>query len=697
MSIKLGRLAVWAFIATVSLQVTTAQTIQLTGRVVDSSGASLAAVRITAINEESGVRVSATSDESGSFRLTLGPGLYTVTAFVSGFAQREFQHVRAVSGSAASLRITLERSQSRPRPLPRPSPRPPTPPPPPPAPVPSPPPPAPPSPPSGSVTTVLWNSWLENQGSPGVPIDKVKKGDAYVVSFDLSPYAYEQLVPGAATAKPDDEVTKALAAAGAVLNVRTYAVLAGVGLEFTPGFTPAQAVAFTTARLRSPEPPRGPAETFDAFQKRVTAGRIDVRVDAVSTGCAAVGLSIWTASSQGRPLDYVSRRIIVLDEQGVAPSCSTAISTSSTPMHSQLVSLLAADWAPPLDAALHVFEMDLGTGVPRVVSNAVFVAGTTWESWRLNDDLSRLIVDQNTILRNVADAHQGKGYSPLIRELTNAIFPDGSPPAQRALATLRGVARTPGRNVFTRLVDLSGTARVLPLGLVDAGDGSPLGAHVSLIEPLPREHAQSGLGCVGAWTMVLPASLDATVADACKAPAPVASIQKWPEFQNYLSGSAQPSKAEGLLLLAHHTGGTISFEQSGADYARPSNLTRLFPPGSVAIMLACNAAADANQYDESSWLSSLNARGVDAEIVSPFDIPIDFGACFARHLAHTINESAQSSASISIAEVFRRASTAVRDDYAKSSAAVDRAMADAVYEFVLAGNSTINTCARRPQ
>ena len=63
---------------------------QIEGRVVDSTGAVLPGVTVTAVNEDTGISRSAASDPEGDYRLpALRPGTYTVTAALGGFSTVE--------------------------------------------------------------------------------------------------------------------------------------------------------------------------------------------------------------------------------------------------------------------------------------------------------------------------------------------------------------------------------------------------------------------------------------------------------------------------------------------------------------------------------------------------------------------------------------------------------------------------------
>src|SRR4029453_5671275 len=163
--------AYWLFIAVLWLPIIAAQTVQLNGRVIDRSGAVIPGAKIIATNEATQVSISTTTDGTGAFSLRVPAGLYTVSAELSGFARAEIRHVKTTPKATASITVRLGRGPTA-KPPPKPPPPPPAPPPPPQV-SPASPPAPPPAPPSIEQAPV-WNSWLENQSSPGIAVDRVK-------------------------------------------------------------------------------------------------------------------------------------------------------------------------------------------------------------------------------------------------------------------------------------------------------------------------------------------------------------------------------------------------------------------------------------------------------------------------------------------------------------------------------------------
>ena len=105
------RLAVFAILlATASALPAHSQsaTGSIEGIVLDSSGAVLPGVTVTAVHRDTGASRSTVSDESGVFRLPLLPvGTYEVTAELGGFSTRKQSEVVLTIGQTATLRVEM--------------------------------------------------------------------------------------------------------------------------------------------------------------------------------------------------------------------------------------------------------------------------------------------------------------------------------------------------------------------------------------------------------------------------------------------------------------------------------------------------------------------------------------------------------------------------------------------------------------
>lgn len=99
-----------AFLACVAHPLAAQQgTAGLHGRVIDQQGAALPAVAIVVRHQDSGLFREVTSGADGSFLLSgMTPGVYEVTAEISGFKRYQALDVRLEVGRTAELQITLE-------------------------------------------------------------------------------------------------------------------------------------------------------------------------------------------------------------------------------------------------------------------------------------------------------------------------------------------------------------------------------------------------------------------------------------------------------------------------------------------------------------------------------------------------------------------------------------------------------------
>lgn len=103
-----GSLLLAAFLIT-SAEFVYAQQASIAGRVVDTSGAVVPGVTVTATNVETGIKNDVTSNSEGLYAIPLlPPGHYTITAELSGFRTQTRTGIVLEVQQAASLDLTLE-------------------------------------------------------------------------------------------------------------------------------------------------------------------------------------------------------------------------------------------------------------------------------------------------------------------------------------------------------------------------------------------------------------------------------------------------------------------------------------------------------------------------------------------------------------------------------------------------------------
>ena len=81
----------------------------VTGTVLDSTGASVQGAAISAVNEATGVKTTAQTNAEGTYRLTNLPvGNYTITATATGFSTASLQHVSVALSTVVTANLTVE-------------------------------------------------------------------------------------------------------------------------------------------------------------------------------------------------------------------------------------------------------------------------------------------------------------------------------------------------------------------------------------------------------------------------------------------------------------------------------------------------------------------------------------------------------------------------------------------------------------
>jgi hypothetical protein len=155
---------------------------------------------------------------------------------------------------------------------------------------------------------------------------------------------------------------------------------------------------------------------------------------------------------------------------------------------------------------------------------------------------------------------------------------------------------------------------------------------------------------------------------------------------------------EGLLLLAHHDNGDVWFEHSQRDRGEVVTFNEIrhpFPRGSAAILAACSVGNLREESNRLGLVNKLNTAGVDAAIVSPFEVPVELGLSFALHFLDQVvgsysgMESKQIRIGPTLSELFARTIEALNQD-----PRMRLLKSDARFEFLLAGNGSLRLCTK---
>jgi len=187
----------------------------------------------------------------------------------------------------------------------------------------------------------------------------------------------------------------------------------------------------------------------------------------------------------------------------------------------------------------------------------------------------------------------------------------------------------------------------------------------------------------------LPKSLGETVDDAYFRPVDLPltqPIDKWNDFASYLESNPNASRTttEGMLLLAHHGGGDVWFVPN-EDILRYSDITHKYGSGSAVLLIMCSAGALTGEQPL-AFLKQLNSLGVDAVIVSPFAISTPFDVRVAMHFANQIEVARRDKSRLTVLELLRRTTASIQKDVLVAG------QKDEVFEFVLAGNGSLQMC-----
>jgi hypothetical protein len=87
------------------------------------------------------------------------------------------------------------------------------------------------------------------------------------------------------------------------------------------------------------------------------------------------------------------------------------------------------------------------------------------------------------------------------------------------------------------------------------------------------------------------------------------------------------------------------------------------------------------------WVRRLQALGVDAVVLSPFEVPGTLGARLAVHLTNALEAASRDPEGATFAEIWKRAVAKLPDD-----PSVGPEKANGAHEFLLAGNGELRVC-----
>jgi branched-chain amino acid transport system substrate-binding protein len=583
--------------------------------------------------------------------------------------------------------------------------------------------------PSPAVQGVYWNSWFDDDGSPTMVPNRASPTTPSLV-LDLSSYEYAAINNTQVRSVAADVEVRTQLAKFPNQNVDLVVVPIALGSEVTFTDRPlAKKLHVTRSRLQRPTSGNaGRMETqlvaaFAAGRKKVSkfageveAGKVEFALSLNRAGCAAVAFVIWT--NNGIPLDHLVLQFPVADGQAI-PTCDES-ETSADAFRNGLPSLLdisRSNEAGPTtaNAAMQIFETTIGG---KTMSTAVFVdrdayrpplsndptsgAGVYW--WKMDSLLSEFVGTPTRLPSLVKSARKSNNPTPYqsVRDaLAETIFgtqagdTEGRNRADAAKRALQRIVNDhPNPVILARLVSAYDEKLYLPLGLLSArGEPPLLSKQITVVQPLMTERAIGGRQCIDGWTFAIPDEMDGAVLtrDAL-AEIPVQGRPAWeswkrdlPNLKDYMR-SARPARrnapAEGLLLLAHYADGDLWY-RNGPDHILPEDIRHVYPLGSIAVLAACSTADPTRS--NLRLVETLNVNGIDAMLVSPFEVPVDYAAQLAINFTSVVEEQRQQRKSPTLLELFRTAA-------AKPSSSMVGVPDEMALEFVIAGNPSLKLC-----
>jgi len=662
-----------------------AGTTRVAGKVLTANGKPLAGATVTLESTTSHTMVSTTTRTDGSFMLSpVPPGDYILKATIAGFDVVETT-VTASLGAEAMTVLQLGA--------------------------------LPPAKPS-------WNSWATEELAAGEPAPATATflvGYSYRVTFDLAGIDYGDLVKDSILSAEPDPSLQGLLATKASLTLLAKPFLRSEGLTFAPGQggqAELQRQVVDLDRMR--QPAKYLNELSDADRRRLPkladhlhAARFEVLVKAEKPGRSVVALALWDADTR-QPLDFLSFPINAVDPAASAPV--PAFSAVHPPpfgrrLQSGLRTLLTTPSSITADAGIGIFELDESGA-----NTVVFLGpGGVARSWSPRRSIREFVSDEGPgefgLTRQLEGVHCPspsppscrEDYSQVSRFFSAIVFsaPDskGENDAHTSLDELSSLVDSkPFPVVATRFIDASGASRPIPLGLLGLS-GRLLGNLAYVTQPLPVDRPDPATSCIHDFATVIPKTLGlgnacqrAVLDDLLRPIVPPSSpfISSFDELQRFLAGDAGSAPAEGLLLVAHHSDGFLSFTPEFRRALAAEEIRRRYSPGSAAILIGCSVGGLSPLNRSLPLVSTLNEHGVDAIIFSPFGVNAELGSRLAVHFSAAVEASRRSKTETSLFELYQQTFKDTRADDAVQPFLGELA------EFSIAGSGNLKLCAENP-
>jgi hypothetical protein len=575
-----------------------------------------------------------------------------------------------------------------------------------------------------------WNSWFQMEGPKIVDELVVDEFITYTLVIDLSAYNYEDLFKNISislgSAAVDNGFNKLLdnLIDRGIPSVKFIVrpIVIGDNIKLSDSEEISKPFEINLKKLRNPPKVRDllgtdnllnkNKEAYFKFAKQVQAGVMQLKIKANSSGCGAIALSIWNENGDV-PLDHLIRIVKVRAPGESKSTCDD----DGPPLRGGLETLLStalsggAKRQIQADAALHVFETKSKDQINSVV---VFVdrskiqktsedpgsQGDFVFSWEAVSSISNYLMEKKQLYIMLKAAHgKEEKYIMVAKELRDKIFTPKKPrdekKAKDAFESLLKIAEKSDHEpiLYARLVSAENKILFMPLGLLSAGgDNALLKKPIAIVQPLYRENFPHDNTCIEPWAFCIPKKLkevkdeDLMIVDNIigNTSNRIDDLTKLKSYLNESITLKEGEKGAGLILLAHHEGGYLWFEES-SDRVIIEDVKRKFPPGSIAILSACSIG-DTRGYDP-PLVEVLNKSGVDAMIISPFPVPAEYGTQLAINFADIIVKEKNKGNTLTLAELFSMAAKQT-GKYFKGS------KDDLALEFTIVGDHMLKLCPK---
>jgi hypothetical protein len=143
---------------------------------------------------------------------------------------------------------------------------------------------------------------------------------------------------------------------------------------------------------------------------------------------------------------------------------------------------------------------------------------------------------------------------------------------------------------------------------------------IRVVQPSNTDYLETG--CIGSWAFAISDELEGP---SVHVPEELKQSRSWlgaplSALREYF-GENDPPKGEGLVVVAHHTDGRLSYKKDETPF-QSQEIARRFGAGSAGILAMCGAGAPTPV--QSQLIDHLNKSGLDAAVLSPFALA-DFG------------------------------------------------------------------------